>query len=294
MNQPAIQNYHARLQRVLQYIDQHLQDDLSLETLSGIAAFSKYHFHRQFTDLLGISVHHYVQLRRLKRATYRLAFRNDSSIIEIALECGYEGPESFARAFKQRVGQSPSAFRKQPQWIPWHSAYQPASETRNKLMTEKIPDLPVEIVAFAATPIAVLEHRGSPALIGESVRRFIAWRKQSGLPPRLSATYNILYDNPMETPPADFRLDLGAATTRDVTPNDAGIITKIIPAGRCAKLRHIGTEESFATALVALYVEWLPKSGEELRDFPLFCQRISFFPDVPEHEAVTDIFLPLA
>lgn len=293
MNPAATKNYHARLQRVLQYIDRHLEDDLSLETLSGIAAFSKHHFHRQFTDLLGISVYHYVQLRRLKRATYRLAFRDDSSIIEIALESGYDGPEAFARAFKQRVGQTPSAFRKQPQWIPWHAAYQPASETRNQLMTEKIPDLPVEIVAFEATPIAVLEHRGDPALIGESVRRFIAWRKQVGLPPRHSATYNILYDNPAETPPADFRLDLGAATTRAVPPNDAGIIAKIIPAGRCAKLRHIGTEESFAAALFALYVDWLPQSGEELRDFPLFCQRISFFPDVPEHEAVTDIFLPL-
>ncbi len=42
-----------------------------------------------------------------------------------------------------------------------------------------------------------------------------------------------------------------------------------------------------------LYGEWLPRSGRELRDFPMFAQRISFFPDVPEHEAVTDIFLPI-
>ena len=42
-----------------------------------------------------------------------------------------------------------------------------------------------------------------------------------------------------------------------------------------------------------LYREWLPDSGEELRDFPLYCERVSFFPDVPEREAITDLYLPL-
>jgi AraC family transcriptional regulator len=42
-----------------------------------------------------------------------------------------------------------------------------------------------------------------------------------------------------------------------------------------------------------LYATWLPASGQEPREFPLYLQRIRFFPDVPEHEAVTDVFLPL-
>ncbi|WP_408605894.1 hypothetical protein [Mastigocladopsis repens] len=42
-----------------------------------------------------------------------------------------------------------------------------------------------------------------------------------------------------------------------------------------------------------MYSIWLPLSGEEPRDFPLYLQRVSFFPDVPEYEAITDIFLPL-
>ena len=50
--------------------------------LSAIAAFSKYHFHRQFSEFFGITVHRYVQLVRLKRASYRLAFRDDESALE--------------------------------------------------------------------------------------------------------------------------------------------------------------------------------------------------------------------
>ena len=152
--------------------------------------------------------------------------------------------------------------------------------------------------------VAELVHRGNPALIGDSVRRFIEWRKQSGIP-KASAVFNILYDDPHTTPPEDFRLGICVATDRDVAPNDAGIAIKAIPktihshhrraiaGGRCAVLRHVGTEDSFAAALAYLYGTWLPQSGEEPRDSPLYCQRIRFFPDVPEHEAVTDIFLPL-
>jgi AraC family transcriptional regulator len=65
----ALQNYHARMLRVLDHIDEHLEGNLNLDALSSIAAFSKFHFHRQFTATFGLSVHRYVQLARLKRAS---------------------------------------------------------------------------------------------------------------------------------------------------------------------------------------------------------------------------------
>jgi AraC family transcriptional regulator len=113
------------------------------------------------------------------------------------------------------------------------------------------------------------------------------------LPPKVSATFNILYDNSAETDPGDFRFDLCAATEREIALNSFGIVAKTIPGGRCAVLRHAGSDDTLAETLTYLYSEWLPQSGEEPRDFPLYLQRISFFPDVPEHEAVCDVFLPL-
>ena len=293
MTAPFTHHYHARLQRVLAYIEEHLDDDLSVDVLSGVAAFSRFHFHRQFSNLFGIGVHRYVQLARLKRASYRLAFRDGETILQIALDSGYEGPEAFARAFKQRLGQTPSAFRERPEWTSWHAAYQPVSETRKVHMKRTWNSGEVSIANTGDVRVAVLEHRGDPAFIGNAVRRFIAWRKEAGLTPRTSATFNILYDDPDTTPPDAFRLDICAATDCDVAPNDAGVVAKTIPGGRCAVLRHVGSEESFADAVAYLYRSWLPGSGEEPRDFPLYCQRIAFFPDVPEHHAVTDIFLPL-
>ena len=55
----------------------------------------------------------------------------------------------------------------------------------------------------------------------------------------------------------------------------------------------VGSSDDLEPAALFLYRDWLPASGEETRDFPLYCQRVSLFPNVPEHEAITDLFLPL-
>jgi AraC family transcriptional regulator len=103
----ALQNYQARMRRVLDYIDRHLDSDLDLETVSGVAAFSKFHFHRQFTATFGLSVHRYVQLARMKRASYWLAYSDAQSVTDIAMDAGYDAPDAFARAFRQRFGHRP-------------------------------------------------------------------------------------------------------------------------------------------------------------------------------------------
>lgn len=293
MSTTSAERYHARFRKVLEYIDAHLGDQLTVDTLSGVAGFSKYHFHRQFSELFGIGVYRYVQLRRLKRASSQLAFRNDSSIIDIALANGYEGPESFARAFRKSIGQSPSGFRKQPQWDAWHVIHQPLNELRSHHMRPATRIDQVGLVDFPATRVAVFEHRGDPRLIGDAVRSFIAWRKQNQLHPRVSATFNILYDNPAEVAPEDYHLDLCAATDRDVIGSVSGIVCKTIPGGRCAVLRHTGSDDTLGETIKFLYAEWLPQSGEALRDFPVYLQRVQFFPDVPENEAIIDVFLPL-
>lgn len=151
----------------------------------------------------------------------------------------------------------------------------------------------VRIIDFKNTKVAALEHRGDPKLIGNSIRKLIEWRKQNNLPPGVSATFNIVYHNPVGPNAGDCHYDLCAATERGVAENSFGVVEKSIPAGRCAVFRHIGADASLGASVTYLVSEWLPQSGEELRDFPLYFQRVSFFPDVPEHEAVTDVFLPL-
>lgn len=144
----------------------------------------------------------------------------------------------------------------------------------------------VRIVDFAPLRVAVLEHRGDPWQLEDTVRKFIAWRKQNQLSRDRSRTFNLLYDDPR-------RIDLCAALERAVPDYDLGVYERTIPGGRCAVLRHVGSDETLGEAIGYLYSSWLPASGEELRDFPLYLERLRFFPDVPEDEAVLDIYLPL-
>jgi AraC family transcriptional regulator len=286
--------YQARLLEVLEYIDTHLHEELDVDRLSSVAAFSPYHFHRQFRQLFGVSVMKYVQLRRLKRAAYQLAFRPDRPVLEIALDSSYEGPEAFARAFKRHVGQSPTDFREDPQWHSLFDAYQPVHDIRSQHMQPTISRDQVDIVHFPETRIAALEHRGDPAHIGDTIRAFVRWRKQQGLSPQVSKTFNIFYVDSEDAAPEQFTVDICVSITTDtIDQNDIGVVAKVIPAGRCAKLRHIGSDETLDAAIHFLYAQWLPQSGAEPRDFPLFLERLAFFPDVPEHEAVVEIYLPL-
>jgi AraC family transcriptional regulator len=282
-----------RLGTVIDYIHERLGDKLNVDSLARVAGASKFHFHRQFTAEFGISVYRYVQLARLKRAAAKLAYRPLESILDIALGSGYDGPEAFSRAFKQVIGQTPSEFRAEPHWQQYRQALQPMDEMRKDHMKQQWQKHDVGIVQVPDTFVAMLEHRGDPARIGETIRRFIAWRKSVKLSPNTSATYNILFDDPNETPADEFRLGICAATQAPVAPNDVGVMHSVIPGGRCAVLRHIGSDHTLGDAVTYLYATWLPESGEQLRDFPVYCQRVTFFPDVPEHEAITDIFLPL-
>ena len=286
--------YRARFRRVLEHIDDHLEEELSVDRLSAVAAFSKYHFHRQFSALYGVGVHAYVRMVRLRRAAFRLAFRPDLRVIDIALTSGYESHEAFCRAFKKAAGQPPSEFRAQPRWLAWHDVDQHLSELRSQHMKPTHAPRDVSIVDFPATRIAVMEHRGDPRTIGGTIQRFIAWRRRVGLTPRTPATFNLLYGEPEQVPaPEGFRLDLCTTTDRPVADPAEGISEREIPAGRCARLRHLGSDDTLEQSVLYLYATWLPGSGEEPRDFPVFLQRVHFFPDVPEHEAITDVFLPL-
>ena len=214
MNETLRNAYRQRFNRVFDYIDEHLHDELSVEQLSNIACFSRFHFLRQFTVYAGISLFGYIRLLRLKRASYRLAINKHERIIDIALDAGFESPESFSRAFRNTFGMTPSQFRKQPAWQDWSVKFRFPNRERKTIMDVKIVDFP-------ETRIALIEHRGDPALVMETAMTFIDWRKCSGLSPvRSSRTFGIAYDDPETAEPARFQVRLDGRFKRNSTKTD--------------------------------------------------------------------------
>lgn len=280
--------YARRFNKVFSYIEQHLDDPLTVELLSEIAHFSPFHFHRQFTTYCGMPIGRYIQWMRIRRASYRLAFNPLEKIIDIALDAGFQNPESFSRAFKQALRKTPSQFRQQPDWLDWHQRIPEQKYIRTQTME-------VKIVSFPDTPIAMLTHRGSPDLINATATHFIEWRKSTGLSPVCtSQTYGIAFHDPATTAAEEFRFDISGSVNAPIPEdNPFGVVNGLIPGGRCAVARHQGSHQTLTESARRLYSEWLPASGEELRDFPLYFHYFNFVHEVAEHELLTDIYLPL-
>ena len=99
------------LRRVQEYIDQHLDDNIALETLAATAGLSLHHFARAFKASAGIPPHGYVLQQRLKKAR-DLLISTDSSLADIALVTGFSDQSHLARQFRQSFGISPSNFRR--------------------------------------------------------------------------------------------------------------------------------------------------------------------------------------
>ncbi|MBC8954234.1 GyrI-like domain-containing protein [Xenorhabdus sp. PB62.4] len=281
-----------RLHALLHYIDEHIDTQMDGENLSRVAACSKYHFHRLFSANYGISVAAYIRQLRLKKAVYDLAYSNNP-VIDIAFACGYESPEAFSRAFKSAIGQSPTEFRQEPDWSVWYSQHQIINEIRTKVMNEKLPYLEVKIVDFPENSIAVMEHKGSPSDIGHTIRAFKEWRINNKLPLGRYKTFNLVYADPTKVEPDEYKFDLCVEVSSMFEINNPIIIKKTIPSGKCAYIRHIGPDEEITTLVNYLYTRWLSENNQEVRDFPLFFERVKLFPNVPETETVTDIYLPL-
>jgi len=99
-----------QFQRVSDYIEAHLAEEISLDALAKEAGLSKYHFIRLFKQSTGLTPHQYLVRRRLHSAR-NLLKRQEFSLIEIANQSGFSDQSHFTRLFKQRYGVTPGAFQ---------------------------------------------------------------------------------------------------------------------------------------------------------------------------------------
>jgi len=100
-----------RLKRVREFIDANLECELHLDQLAQVACLSQYHFARAFKKSTGHTVHQYLTTIRLDRAKELLA-ANESSIADIALQCGFSSQANFTKAFVRSLGISPGRYRR--------------------------------------------------------------------------------------------------------------------------------------------------------------------------------------
>lgn len=103
--------------RAINYIEENLQNPLTLDMIAEHSHFSKFHFHRMFRAVTGKTVSEYIWKRRLTLGIERLLLPG-GSITDIAQEAGFSDSASFSHAFRQYFHLTPSEYRKAPQILP--------------------------------------------------------------------------------------------------------------------------------------------------------------------------------
>ena len=109
---------YEKFARLMNYIDTHYAEPLTLEWAADYVGFSKFHFHRLFKDYAGITFHDHLMNKRIQVAQSLLG--TDLSITEIAFRSGFTNSSSFGRVFRSQTGMSPSAYRKKRETVDSH------------------------------------------------------------------------------------------------------------------------------------------------------------------------------
>jgi AraC family transcriptional regulator len=100
-----------QMNQALTYIEENLAQEIDYKEVAKRALCSEYHFKRMFSFLAGVTLSEYIRRRRLTLAAFELK-QDRVKVIDVAMKYGYHSPDSFARAFQQLHGITPSEARK--------------------------------------------------------------------------------------------------------------------------------------------------------------------------------------
>ncbi|MBT2756842.1 helix-turn-helix transcriptional regulator [Mesobacillus foraminis] len=109
--------HYEVIEKAVYYIENNIEESLSLDSVANSFNISKYYFHRLFSAMMGCSLNHYIISRKLN-ASVKLIQNENLSLTDIALQLNFGTPSSFTRAFKRQFGIAPSTLRKRGEMIP--------------------------------------------------------------------------------------------------------------------------------------------------------------------------------
>ncbi len=144
------------VQRMQDYIKQHIYDKITLADLAEASMFSPWYAHRLFKHYTGKSPAEYIRRLRLSKSALKL--RDEKrQIIEVAFECGFDSVDGYQRAFRREFGCNPYEYAKNPMPLYLFTPYKvelPKAEGRNEEM-EKVKNVFIQVVEKPARKVII-------------------------------------------------------------------------------------------------------------------------------------------
>ncbi|MCT4663737.1 MAG: AraC family transcriptional regulator [Flavobacteriales bacterium] len=293
--------YIKRINEVFTYIEEHLQEDLSLEKIARKALFSPFHFHRIFKIIVGETLNEYITRKRLQKAANRLIHDKNLLVASVAVDCGFGSHASFSRAFKKKYDMSPTDFYKKNN----HRKMNQINSNNHQILEERqqyictivqlkkwiTMNANIEVKEMKPMKVAYITCIGVGKMPG-SFERLIQWGAPKGYMTHPEFKMATLYHDSFKTTESDkVRMSACMVVHEDVMP-DGEIGTQTIPGGKMVVSRmEIGLEE-FEKAWTGAFI-WLNDQGYEMAEAQPFEIYQNDYRTHPENKFILDICIPI-
>ena len=275
-------DYVQRINKVVAYINNHLDETLDLKTLANEAALSDFHFHRIFKALKGEAIGGYITRLRLE-ATARLLRYTALTIEEIAFNIGYETPASLSKAFKKQYGISPTEYRTNK------DTYIMKKEIINPDLVLKAP----KIVTLEPKNLIYVALTGAYGSLdyGKAYEQLWAVIKAQKLFTKGIESICISYDDPKITEGSLQRSDVCLAIHKSATTQEE-VSCKTLAGGKYAVFFYQGSYENLSQVYDTA-VRWVIDHEYTLREEPFFEKYLNDARRTPKEKLKTEIYIPI-
>lgn len=265
-------DHYVRIQQAINFVDEHLTEELPITEIAAQAHFSAFHFQRLFQAISGFGVQEYVRKRRLSEAAVLLK-ETSRNVLDIAVLYQYQSQEAFTRAFEKHFGMTPGKFRK--------SDIQPVLQPRMDFL--KIRHLIKGEIYVNKPSIVMLDDI---LIVGRSHQTSLHEEKYFAEIPGFYQAFGSNQDYlriPNKAAPdmsygisCDFADDgsfsfvVGEAVQHFPEVIPEGFVTMTLPAGKYAEFKVNSFADQVQNIRRYIYGTWLPSSNYERREGPDF------------------------
>ncbi len=277
------EDYIRRINKVVEYINSHLNEEMDLKKLADISNFSEYHFHRIFKAFQHETLSAYITRIRVETAA-RLLRYSELPVETIAYNVGYEMLSSLSKSFKLFYGITPTEYRtNKNHYIMKQAELNPEL----KLKAPKIVELESKTAIYIRLTgvYSELDFPGTFTKLWNFVKEhklFSAGIEHLG----------VYYDDPKVTEGNKLRSDVCLVIHKPVQPKGE-VDVKEIPGGKYAVFSYQGPYNNLGIVYDTIFAEWLPASGCELRNLPIFEKYCNDPTRTAPEKLKTEIYIPI-
>lgn len=282
-------DYEERFDVVLGHIYEHLSEPLDLVVLADVAGLSPRHWHRVYASAFSESLASLIRRLRMQRASFMLA-NSDTSIGDVAAECGYPNVASFTRAFKSAHGAPPARYRE----AGTHATFKRARDVFDASAFS------VEIRTAESIDCLSVNHRGPYLNISQAFTDLRIWYAAHDFPPEEQQYYGVFHSDPSVVPEGDLRSRACFERPPDFSGKPAPLAEGAaevepytVQGGPYAVLTHAGPYADMPAKYAWLFGCWVFESGRALADRPVVERYLTLPQDTAANEILTEMWLPL-